>query len=133
MPETTPRHVTSRTEQGVLVLALTEPQLRGDSLVRAVQHEMLTAVQQAGTHKVVIDCQRLASLSSEGLRPLLTLRRKLQDAGGRLVLCNLSPGVESTFHATRLISTNRTTTTAFEVFPAVSAAVAALNSPPAEK
>jgi hypothetical protein len=49
------------------------------------------------------------------------------------VLCNLSPGVESTFHATRLISTNRTTTTAFEVFPGAAAAVAALNSPPAEK
>jgi anti-anti-sigma factor len=133
MPEATSRHVNSRTEQGVLVLTLVTPQLRGDTLVRAVQQEMFAAVQQADTHQVVLDCQRLASLSSEGMRPLLMLRRRVQDAGGRLVLCNLSPGVESTFRATRLISTNRTTTTAFEVSPSVAMAVATLSTPPAEQ
>jgi hypothetical protein len=71
-------------------------------------------------------------LASEAFRPLITLRRKLLEAGGRLVLCHLAPPVAQAFHSTRLIGTTQKSTSAFEVQPNVAAAIASLNQEPAE-
>jgi|ERR671936_260323 anti-anti-sigma factor len=132
MPEDRTRHLQSRVEQGILVLTLTEPQLHGDTLANALRQELLAAVSQAGTPKVILDFGAVTSLSSEVFRPLITLRHRLEEAGGRLVFCKLSPTVAKAFAATRLISSRRTTTATFEVQPDVAAAVASLTqgSPP---
>jgi anti-sigma B factor antagonist len=128
MPKPTPRHLTSRTEQGTLVLTITEEQMRGDHLARALQRQLQEVVTQAGpAPRVVLDFRPVRVLSSEVFRPLLSLRRHLQEAGGRLVLCNLAPAVAQVFQSTRMISTSRTSTTAFEVRPDVASAVATLN------
>src|SRR5262245_32204498 len=119
MPALPSRYLSSRTEQGVLVLTLTQPQLRGDALAHALRRQLQEAVDQAGALQVVLDFRRVTTLSGEALRPLLSLRRHLRGAGGRLVLCNLSPAVGAVFHATRQISVGRVATGAFEVFPDV--------------
>ena len=125
MPQTPP-HLRSRTEQGVLILTVTDAELRGDALVRALQRQLLAAVAQAASPpRVVLDLQPVRALASEAFRPLITLRRKLLEAGGRLVLCRLSPVVAQAFQSTRLISSSRTSD-AFEVQPDVAAALASL-------
>ena len=123
--EKTP-HVQSRIEQGVLVLTLTEPQLHGDRLANTLRQELMTAVSQAAVPRVVIDFGAVTSLSSEIFRPLITLRHRIEEAGGRLVFCSLAPMVARAFAATRLISSRRTTTATFEVHPDVAAALASL-------
>ena len=133
MAELQPRHLRSRTEQGVLVLSVTVPHLRGDTLVAALQQELLTVVSQDEAPKVVLDLQRVTSLASEAFRPLLALRRKLQERGGRLVLCNLNAGVDAALRATRLMSSSRSSTASFEAHPDVAAAVASLSSPAAQQ
>src|SRR5207244_4041391 len=72
------RHLKSRVEQGVLVLTLTEAQLQDEKIAESLLHELMTAVDQAATGKVVIDFSHLKYLSSVAFRPLLNLRRKLQ-------------------------------------------------------
>jgi anti-anti-sigma regulatory factor len=57
----------------------------------------------------------------------LSLRRHLQEAGGRLVLCNLAPAVAQAFQTTRLISTSRSSTAGLEVKPDLASALASLN------
>ena len=126
MPALPSRYLSSRTEQGVLVLTLTQPQLRGDALAHALRRVLQDAVDEAGALQVVLDFHRVTTLSSEALRPLLSLRRHLRMAGGRLVLCNLSPAVGEVFHATRQISVDRVSTGAFEVCPDVPSAIASL-------
>jgi anti-anti-sigma factor len=127
MPQTPPSHLTSRTVQGVLVLTLTDAHLRGDPLVRALQKQLLGALPQAGAPpRVVLDLKSVQALASEAFRPLLSLRRKLQDAGGRLALANLSPAVAQALQSTRLISTRGTPASPFEVHADVAAAVASL-------
>jgi anti-anti-sigma factor len=107
-------------------LTVTDAELRGDALVRALQRQLLAAVAQAASPpRVVLDLQPVRALASEAFRPLITLRRKLLEAGGRLVLCRLSPVVAQAFQSTRLISSSRTPD-AFEVQPDVAAAVASL-------
>jgi len=128
-----PRHVRSRTEHGVLVLTITEPQLLGDTLVHALRQELLAVVARPGTHKVVLDLQPVKVLSSEAFRPLLSLRRTVQERGGQLVLCNLAPTVAKVLHDTRLITTSRSSTATFEVQADVAAAVASLTDTAGEQ
>jgi anti-anti-sigma regulatory factor len=75
----------------------------------------------------VLDFGTVRSLSSEVFRPLLSLRRHVQQAGGRLVLCNLTPTVAQALQSTRLISTSRSPSSPFEVLPDVTSAVASLS------
>lgn len=124
-------HLKCSLAQDVLVLALTETQLQGDKLAEALRLEMLAAVADTKARKVVVDFASVKYLSSVGFRPMLGLRRKLQELGGRMVLCNLTPEVAEVFRATRLISTSKSSTFVFEAQPTVSAAVASLNGVPA--
>jgi anti-anti-sigma factor len=116
-----------------LVLTITEPQLLGDKLVHALRQELLEVVAQPGTHKVVLDLQPVKVLSSEAFRPLLSLRRTVQERGGQLVLCNLAPTVAKVLHDTRLITTSRSSTATFEVQADVAAAVASLTDTAGEQ
>ena len=109
------------------MLTLTDPQLQGDQLAEELRRELLAAVGQAGAANVVLDFRHVGYLSSPAFRPLLSLRRQLQGAGGRVVLCGLSPDVADVFHVTRLISTSRSSTAPFEVAAAAPAAVQLLN------
>ena len=124
MPPSEFRHLTVRDEQGVLVVTLTEPQLQGDKLAKALRQELLSVVTSNPSRQVVVDFQRVASLSSEIFRPLITLRHKLEEEKRRLVLCGLTPNVSRAFNATRLISSVRSSSSSFQVEPNVSTAVA---------
>jgi anti-anti-sigma factor len=117
----------SRSEQGILVLTVTEPHLRGDALVNALRDELLAAVNGASAPRVILDFRPVAVLCSEGFRPLLSLRRRIQEQGGRLVLCNLAPLVAQVFQATRLVTTPRSSAAVFEVQPDLAAALASLS------
>src|SRR4030081_2185554 len=103
MRESTYRHLKSRMDQGVLVLTLNIPELHGDQMADERREELLDAV-GTGAAKAVLDFQPMGFMSSVGFRPLLSLRRKLLEAGGQLVFWNLGPGVLDVFHTTRTIS-----------------------------
>ena len=115
------RNLKTSTEQGCLVLRIIAQQLRGDELAESLRSELVDAVTRAGLGKVVLDFQNVEFISSAGLRPLIALRRKLQDTGGQLRLAGLAPYVAEVFRTTRLFSGP------FEMQPDVSAAIANLS------
>src|SRR6516162_554565 len=120
--------VQSRVQDGVLVLTITEPRLHGDKVAHALRHDLQALIDSAGVSRVVLDFGPVVSLSSEAFRPLLSLRRHLIDAGGRLVLCNLSPPVAQAFQTTRLVGGLRTSSAAFEVQPDLDTAIGSLTA-----
>jgi anti-anti-sigma factor len=132
MAEPQYRLLKTGTEQGVLVLTITEPQIEGDEVARALQQELLAAVAAAGARKVVIDLQHVKYISSVAFGPLLHLRRKLQEVDGRFYVCGLSPMVGDVFYTTRMVSPSGTFVAPFEMQPDVAAAIAALNAAPKE-
>jgi anti-anti-sigma factor len=121
-------HLTTRTTDGIWVLTFRDSQLHGDELAEALRQELLALVTESGAKKMVLDLRNVQYLSSVAFRPLLSLRRKLVDTGGQMVLCNLSPEVEEVFHAVRLISTSRSSPAPFDVQPDVPAAIAHLKA-----
>ena len=124
-------HLKCSTPQDVLVLTITEPQLQGDALAETLRQEMIHAVSTTGSKKVAVDLEHVKYCSSVGFRPLLSLRRKVQELHGRLVLCNLSREVTEVFRATRMIMSGpRSSGFVFEAQPTLAAAIASLNSNP---
>jgi anti-anti-sigma factor len=53
--------------------------------------ERISGLINSGTHRGVIDFQHVRYVSSAGFRPLLVAAKLIDAAGGRLVLCGLSP------------------------------------------
>jgi anti-anti-sigma factor len=126
MAEQPYRHLTSSLTRGVLVLTVTEQQLRSDDLADELGREMLDAVARADVNKVALNLRAVQYMSSVGFRPLLQLYGKLKEGGGRIVLCHLAPVVQEVLHVTRLVSTAGSFRAPFEEQPDVDAAVAAL-------
>lgn len=123
MPDSLYHHV----ECPAIVLTITEAQLQGDPIAEALREDLLAAVDRSGAHSVVLDFGRVTYISSVAFRPLLSLHRKLKQAGGRLILCGMNERVSEVFHVTRLISTSRTSAAPFESQVDVPAALASLS------
>ena len=115
------------TRDGVLVLTLTAAEVRSDDVVEGVAQELLAALGPTPPPRVVLDLTAVQYLGSLGFRPLLSLRRKLAETGGRMVLCGLSPEVANVFRVSRLMSERGGPPAPFQVETDVAAAVAHLN------
>ncbi len=97
------RHLKAHTEQGALILELTEHQILDEELAESLRVEMLMAVIQAGVRRVVVDFEAVRSVSSAVFRPLLSLRGRLAEPGDRLILCGLSAMVEQVLRMSEMI------------------------------
>ena len=70
---------------------------RLDSSSAPSAEEQLTRLVSGETPRLVIDLSQLDYISSAGLRVLLLVARKVQQANGKLALFGLTPGVHEVF------------------------------------
>src|SRR5215831_15608298 len=80
-------HLTCRLEQGVHVVTLTTTAIQGDDLAEALLSELVVSVASLASPRVVIDFQRVKTITAAGLRALLNFRRHLREKDGTLLLC----------------------------------------------
>jgi anti-anti-sigma factor len=120
------RHLKERTEQQVLVLTVTTPQLRGDELADQLAGELLDAIARHEATRVVLDLAAVQYLSSVIFRPLLQLHAKMKEKQGRVVICSMTEVVAEVLQLTRMVSTSGAYPAPFEQQPDVSAAIASL-------
>src|SRR5262249_19718624 len=123
------RYVRAGTQQGVLVLTVTPHQVRsGDfELVDALRQELLDAGGRGSARKVVVDLSAVEYLGSGGFRPLLSLRKRLQETGGEMLLCGLQADVRDVLQTSRLINAAGTSDAPFGEAPDLPQAIARLN------
>lgn len=128
MAETHYPHLRCHVEDGVLVLVVAEPQLRSMQfdIGEILRDEMLRAAIEADATRVVVDLSAVEQFGSASFRPLLSLRRHLQERQGQLLLCGLQPDVRDVFLVTRLIDTEGSSAATFGVAADVDSAVARL-------
>jgi anti-anti-sigma factor len=128
MSESRYRHLQVALDRGVLVLSVTQPQLRSLELESAedLREDMLSAIDEAKASKVVVDLSAVSQFGSSSFRPLLSLRRKLHDTNGQMLLCGMQPDVREVFLITGLIDPQGSAEAPFEVERDVTAAVARL-------
>jgi anti-anti-sigma factor len=121
-------YLTSRIEQGVLVLTITEPELHTE-LAESLLQEMTAAVDRAGARQVVLDCAKVKFLTSACLGALVTFRHFLRDKNGRMLLCSVDPLVADVLVTTRLADMSSSSKIPFGMTPDAAAAVNFLTRP----
>ena len=81
-------HITTSTDQDVLVIKIDPPSLNDFDLSYAVENEIDDAFQRFNTKNAVFDLQNVNILKSVGLRVIVRMLKKAKEHSGRVILCN---------------------------------------------
>jgi len=82
--------------QGDTLVLVPDASLTASEDTSALESKLATVL-KAGTRLVVIDCASVSQLASAAVRVLLSVSRRLDRTGGRLVLCGMSPKLRKAF------------------------------------
>ena len=118
------RHISVREDGGVLILTIELQRISTYELSEAIGRELIEAVKGLESPKVVVNLGKVEYMSSVGYGPLITLRSRVRDSGGRLILCRLSGVVKEMFEATRLLINPSSPKSLFEFTDSLDDAVA---------
>lgn len=66
---------------------------RLDAVSQASAEQFLEAVTASGAKRIVLDCAGIEFISSAGIRPLLTLVKRVKPLGGGVSVCAARPHV----------------------------------------
>ncbi len=75
----------------VTVVRVKVPLLRSDETTDVFFQQLTAIVEEAGSHRLVLNCAGIMSMSSMAIGKLVILMRKVRQAGGRLTMCKLTP------------------------------------------
>jgi anti-anti-sigma factor len=128
MPDAEYRFVKVTQHDDVLVLTPLITKMHEDAPAELLRLEMIRALEAAKTHKIVFDLGQVDFITTIGFQPLLSLRRRVQMAGGRAAVCGLSAAVHDVFEVTRLIPPQPGLPAVFEAASDVESAIKMLRS-----
>jgi anti-sigma B factor antagonist len=86
----------------VAVVNFTHRRITDEQVIQLIGEQLFGLVDDAGRRKILLNFANVEYLSSAVLGKLITLNKKTQAAGGRLVLCNIDPQIYEIFELTRL-------------------------------
>jgi anti-sigma B factor antagonist len=96
------------------------PILDGEN-IQIVGDQLFDLVDNQGMKKVVLNFEKVVFVSSAALGKLLTLHKKVQGVGGKLVLCTMPKEIAEVFEVTKLDKL-------FKIYPDEQTALAALQA-----
>ncbi len=97
-----PTYFSVREDGEVVVGQFCVPRLTEDQNVEQLGQDLFALVDQFDKRKVVLSLASVEFLTSSVLGKLITLHRKMHRQQGRLVLCDLQPGVNEVMRISRL-------------------------------
>src|SRR6516225_8103622 len=86
----------------VTVVNFVDRKILDEQNIQVIGDQLFSLVEQDGLRKLLLNFGNVEYLSSAALGKLITLNKKLQAAGGRLILCNIDPQIYEVFEITRL-------------------------------
>lgn len=86
----------------VTVVNFTDRKILDEQNIQLIGEQLFSLVDESGRKKVLLNFGNVEYLSSAALGKLITLNKKLQAAGGRLILCNIDPQIYEVFEITKL-------------------------------
>lgn len=118
-PDYQPHYIKARIEDSITFVVFQLSEVTDDDNIDVLGRELFSLVDQFGCEKIVLDLAGVGYITSSVLGKIISLHRKQSRSGGRLVLCNLEPGLAETLQTSRLLSY-------FDVADDANAAVACL-------
>jgi anti-sigma B factor antagonist len=86
----------------ITVVNFLDKKILDEQNIQIIGEQLFSLVDNEGCRKVLLNFSNVEYLSSAALGKLITLNKKLQQAGGRLVLCNIDPQIHEVFEITKL-------------------------------
>ena len=86
----------------ITVVNFVDKKILDEQNIQVIGEQLFQLVDELGRRKVLLNFKNVEFLSSAALGKLITLNRKLQSAGGKLVLCEIDPQIYEVFEITKL-------------------------------
>jgi len=86
----------------VTVVSFTDRKILDEQNIQVIGEQLFSLVDESGRKKLLLNFGNVEYMSSAALGKLITLNKKVQAAGGRLVLCNIDPQIREVFEITKL-------------------------------
>jgi anti-sigma B factor antagonist len=86
----------------VTVVNFTDRKILDEQNIQIIGEQLFSLVDELGRRKLLLNFGNVEYMSSAALGKLITLNKKVQSAGGRLILCNIDPQIREVFEITKL-------------------------------
>jgi anti-sigma B factor antagonist len=86
----------------VTVVNFVDRKILDEQNIQVIGEQLFSLVEEVGRRKLLLNFGNVEYLSSAALGKLITLNKKLQSHGGRLILCNIAPQIYEVFEITKL-------------------------------
>lgn len=86
----------------VTVVSFTDRKILDEQNIQLIGEQLFSLVDESHRKKVLLNFANVDYLSSAALGKLITMNKKTQGIGGKLVLCNIAPQIYEVFEITKL-------------------------------
>ena len=86
----------------VTVVSFTDRKILDEQNIQIIGEQLFGLVDESGRKKLLLNFGNVEYMSSAALGKLITLNKKVQSSGGKLVLCNIDPQIREVFEITKL-------------------------------
>jgi anti-sigma B factor antagonist len=86
----------------VTVVSFTDKKILDEQNIQVIGEQLFGLVDDSGRQKLLLNFSKVEYMSSAALGKLITLNKKVQAAGGKLVLCGIIPQIREVFEITKL-------------------------------
>src|SRR5262245_1921867 len=96
------RHLEIEHIGDVTVVSFTDKRLLDEQTIQIIGDQLFSLVDEQGRRKIMMNFGNVEYLSSAFLGIRVTLNKKVNWVGGRLILCNIDPLIYEVFENTKL-------------------------------
>lgn len=86
----------------ITVVNFLDKKILDEQNIQAIGEQLFGLVEESQRRKMLLNFSNVEYLSSAALGKLITLNKKLQSAGGRLILSNIDKNIYEVFEITKL-------------------------------
>lgn len=99
-----PRYINVTEHGDIVVVQFGVSHINDEENIEELGHELFLLPDQFGFLKIVLNMSGVEYVTSSVVGKMITLHRKLHRNGGKMVISNLTPGVQDVLDASRLLS-----------------------------
>ena len=102
MSESSQQRITVNEQDGAIIVQFRDAKILEDRTIQQLGTELIDLIQGRTAPRMVLDFTGVKYLSSAALGKLITLRRKVDQVGGRLKLCEIDQETMDVFKIAKL-------------------------------
>jgi anti-sigma B factor antagonist len=86
----------------VTVVNFTDKKILDEQNIQVIGEQLFSLVDELGRKKILLNFSNVEYLSSAALGKFITLNKKVNGSGGKLILCAIDPTIYEVFEITKL-------------------------------